>query len=266
MRKGVTPSRAVFSDLKLKIKKLTSKFASRSKQDAISKIDDFISKIGNYRKQEIGTLAHVSLAEIFIRSIVDRGYKAFYEILSRSFNLGIEDGYRVDSIISRTQGFRTYFEAKKRLDSLRSDPNVFIPTFDSKIKYITIDYTMSTDLEFIKGKLDKGYYGKDTHLLIVLYNKDRASLARSWDRQIQSFITDYPGHVNVITIEDLSKFLDLDKASNEELNDFMYNKMLALSGYEDNFNNLKNQRDSKLISLHQMKVTQYWFDKYIGSR
>ena len=125
---------------------------------------------------------------------------------------------------------------------------------------------MTKNIARVLDKLDKGYYTEDTHLLIVLYNEARHDLAKSWNLDVQRRVEDFPGHVNVITIEDLSNFLGLDQDSNKKLFDLMEHKKGALRGDEEAFNKLITLKDEARLSLSQMRVNQYWFDKFLGSR
>ena len=123
------------------------------------------------------------------------------------------------------------------------------------------------------AKLKKGYYSEDSHLLIVLYSEDRHSLAPKWNRDIQEHIDDFPGHVNVITMEDLSNFLDISGTGADlnnplpsKLRNLMDLKKNTLAGDDDAFNVLIDIKDRAIISLSEMKVNNYWYDHFLSSR
>ncbi|MFX1366679.1 MAG: hypothetical protein ACFFCE_06370 [Promethearchaeota archaeon] len=281
LRRGITPKKSVFINLKQKINSLTSSVSSKSKRNAIDWVNDFLKNIGDYKREDIGTLFHVPISEIFIRSLLDRNFKSFYEIRAKRYNLDFDKGTKVDTLIPRTTEFINFFEDENRLQDLQGrfyfhkDKKYFytIPHFDKDIKRIVIDWTMNTRFDKIQEKLEKGYYTDDTHLLIVLYNEKRHYLAPKWDRDIKKLVDDFPDRINVITIEDLSNFLGLagtgtnpDNPLPPEINILMKLKKESLKGDEDAFNALMDKKDDAIISLNEMGVNEYWFDQFLGSR
>ncbi|MFW9970722.1 MAG: hypothetical protein ACFFDF_11035 [Candidatus Odinarchaeota archaeon] len=274
LKKGITPSRALFADLILRTKNLVNTFASKAKKDAITKIDNYIKALKKYRASDIGCLFHVIIEDIVIKglkTIGDTNINCFYEVLSKTFNPTIDRGFTVDLIIHRDNEIREKIEGSKHLQKLK-DPkefryylNLIIPNFGSKIKFITLDFTMSEDINDVLEKLDKGYFSDDMKLLIVLYNKKRSTFALSWKNIIKRQAGEYSDNVDIMTIEDLAIFLNLNLDLISDVTTLLELKDKSLAGDEKSFVKLLNMKDIGLVNLRSMKGSQFWFDKFLGA-
>ena len=125
--------------------------------------------------------------------------------------------FRIDTLIEVDANFKMIIEKQFKIK---------IP---DGIKQISIDYTLSSDKEIIKGKCFKSYQSDDRFLLIVLLGDKKASKITALQNLVDNLKTSeelYLEHVNVITAKDLMDFLSVDgyfKKINEQINYLSFN-------------------------------------------
>lgn len=166
---------------------------------------ELINEVGLEPRQKLERLVGIKLHPIiellFMKFTKQYNCRSYYEISPNLSSLK-----RVDNSILRDSNFKNFIESRQRIIQL---PEI--------IRIINIDYTLGSRRKLISTKLNKGYQGKETFLIIVYLGTSKKPI------QIPNEIP-YRKHVIILNRNKFAQFLGY---SGKILN--KYNRIVKLA-------------------------------------
>lgn len=231
---------------------------------------DAKNKIKEYLKQEkldsknFGNVFHDIYERYAIEYLAYMGVKCTYET---KVNYP-ESGHKVDNIIERSKAFKDNIEAFQN-----------IIEFPKNIELITVDYTFTSDKEYIKEKFYKHYQEKDRFLIIVLLGEKSPKKILGLRQMLNDLQKKDDGsnnlnHIKILTSDEYIKFLAIprllaDRAlvDNLKVRDFL-NQYESIKHWSLNIFNNKDMYDKALeyweLSLSYLSNTPVdWINSYL---
>jgi len=222
-RKGVKVSRkTIMASVKryfdLKGKNYIEWSVQNSKQDILTR-----------RSSLVGVHTHNLLEDLIIRYLESVDCKAFYEVLTHVSG----SKTRADSFIVRDDDFRNNVERHQKILSI-----------SNQIEGISIDYTLSNDIDKVLKKAYKNYHGDNKLLIIVLLNTGKRSVSDFQNALASRSDVQNKENIKFLTAEEFKDFLGFNEdeflAEYEDIIDVMkqslepdydLEKLVLLSSY-----------------------------------
>ncbi|KKM72148.1 hypothetical protein LCGC14_1423410, partial [marine sediment metagenome] len=203
--------------------------------------------------QDFGNIFHDTYEAFTIQYVASKGGKSTYE---SKVNFP-ESNHRVDNIILRDKAFITNIEDHQNV--------VNIP---EGIELITVDYTFTSNEDWIKDKFYKNYQAEDRFLIIVLLgekNPIKVQKLRDMLRVLEKYDdgSKYFDHIQILTSHEYKKFLGVTEGFAKQFDEIEHNS----------FNIFKDKKvyDESMVYwykslLYLSTVSTEWINKYLPQR